>query len=238
MYKWQKNKKLCKLKVIILLTPRLNLIKNQVKGSTVADIGTDHGFIPIELVKKGICKKAIASDINKGPAAIAKGNIEKEGLTIDVRVGGGLSVLEKGEVEEIIIAGMGGKLISDIISDHMDIAESARLILQPMNSQYELRKFLTENEFYVEHEDLALEGFKVYNVIVCSKKVKKPVEYNSELDFHIPEILKSHMYFNNLKEKKIREFSKIINGYKLSKGPIDRERLEYFENLLSKIKEL
>lgn len=221
-----------------MLTPRLNLIKNQVKGSSVADIGTDHGFVPIELIKSGICDKAIASDINKGPASIAKANIEKEKLSIDVRVGGGLSILQKGEVQEIIIAGMGGKLISDIIGDHMDIAGSARLILQPMNSQYELRKFLTENGFFVEHEDLALEGFKVYNVIVCGKNVNNRVTYNSELDFHVPGILKSHIYFNHLKEKKIREFSKIINGYKLSKNPVDPEKLMYFENLLSKIKEL
>ncbi len=224
--------------MIILLTPRLNLIKNQVKGSTVADIGTDHGFIPIELIKSGICKKAIASDINEGPAAIAKANIKKEGLSIDVRVGGGLSILQKGEVEEIIIAGMGGKLISDIILAHIDIAKAARLILQPMNSQYELRKFLTEKGFSVEHEDLALEGFKVYNLIVCSNEAKNPVEYKSELDFHIPEILKNHIYFNNLKEKKIREFSKIINGYRLSKGAVDKNRLMYFEDLLSKIKDL
>ena len=218
-----------------MLTPRLNLIKNQVKGTSVADIGTDHGFVPIELVKEGICQRAIASDINIGPANIAKANIEKEGLPIEVRVGGGLSVIAKGEVEEIIIAGMGGKLISTILSDNMDIAKSARLILQPMNAQYELRKFLTENKFSIEHEDLALEGFKVYNVIVCNNSGINSVEYKSELDFHIPSVLKDHIYFKHLKDKKIREFSKIIKGYKLSKQPVDQNKLSYYENLLMQI---
>ncbi len=221
-----------------MLTPRLNLIKNQVQGISVADIGTDHGFVPIELVKKGICQTAIASDINTGPAHIAKTNIEKEGLSIDVRVGSGLSVLTKGEVQEIIIAGMGGKLISNIISDHMDIAKSARLILQPMNAQYELRKFLTENDFSIEHEDLALEGFKVYNVIVCSANKDNSIEYQSEIDFHIPHILKNHIYFKHLKEKKIREFSKILKGYKLSKNPVEKEKLNYIENILCEIRKL
>lgn len=224
--------------MIFLLTPRLNLIKNQVQGNSVADIGTDHGFVPIELVKSGKCTKAIATDINKGPAAIAKANIKKEGLSIDVRVGGGLSTLQKGEVEEIIIAGMGGKLISDILSAHMDIAKSARLILQPMNGQYELRKFLTENGFFVEHEDLALEGFKVYNVIVCSGNKNNSVKYTSELDFHIPSALKNHIHFKHLKEKKIREFSKILRGCNMSKTPVEKEKLEYLENLLSEIEKL
>lgn len=224
--------------MIFLLTPRLELIKNQVQGDFIADIGTDHGFVPIELIKSGKCKGAIASDINIGPAEIAKSNIKKEGLSIQVRVGSGLSVLKKGEAEEIIIAGMGGKLISDIIAADMDIAKNARLILQPMNAQYELRKFLTENKFFVEHEDLALEGFKVYNVIVCTSKENNSVKYHSELDYHIPYVLKSHSHFKHLKEKKIREFSKILKGYKLSKIPVEQEKITYLENLLSEIKNL
>ena len=224
--------------MIFLLTPRLELIKNQVQGSFIADIGTDHGFVPIELIKSGKCKGAIATDINIGPAEIAKANIKKEGLSIEVRVGGGLSVLENGEAEEIIIAGMGGKLISDIIAANIDIAKSARLILQPMNAQYELRKFLTENNFYVEHEDLALEGFKVYNVIICKAEKTNSIEYKSELDFHIPGALRTHIHFKHLKEKKIREFSKILKGYKLSKTPVEQEKIEYLENLLSEIKTL
>ena len=220
--------------MIFLLTPRLNLIINQVQGNSVADIGTDHGFVPIELVKSGKCTKAIATDINKGPAAIAKANIKKEGLSIDVRVGGGLSTLQKGEVEEIIIAGMGGKLISDILSAHMDIAKSARLILQPMNGQYELRKFLIENNFTIEEEDIAIEGFKVYNVLIVKNGEQAPFE--KDIYYHLPKYLFGHKNYKKLFEKKKREFTKVVSGLENSKD-CDFEKLNLYKSWLKAIEE-
>ena len=219
-----------------MLTPRLKLISDLVTGKTVADIGTDHAFIPIELISSGRCEKVIASDVNNGPAEIAKNNIKENGLDIKVRVGNGLSVLQPGETEDIIIAGMGGKLICEILGAGYEVAKQSRLILQPMNGQYELRKFLLKEGFVISHEDLALEGFKVYNVFVCDSE-KKPLIYKDERDLHIPSFLESHIYYPHLRAKKIREFKKIISGYEKSKGETDSRRLDLYRKILEEITE-
>lgn len=217
-----------------MLTPRLKLIADLVEGKTVADIGTDHAYIPIHLMKNGRCEKVIASDVNKGPAEIAKNNIKAEGLGIEVRTGSGLSVLAPGEVQDIIIAGMGGKLICEILEANPEVAKKSRLILQPMNGQYELRNFLLKEGYNIFYEDLALEGFKVYNVIVCDIN-KEPLTYKSERDLHIPSFLEEHTYYPHLKAKKIREFTKIIRGYEKSNCQIDTEKLNFYKNILTEI---
>ena len=219
-----------------MLTPRLKLIADLIKGKTVADIGTDHAFIPIELISTGRCEAVIASDVNKGPAEIAMSNIKANGLDIEVRVGNGLSVLKPGETEDIIIAGMGGKLICEILAANPEVSKKSRLILQPMNGQYELRSFLLKEGYVISHEDLALEGFKVYNVIVCDGN-KEPLVYNGERDLHIPSFLKDHRYYSDLKAKKIREFNKIITGYEKSKTESENMRLEFYKKILKEIME-
>ena len=96
-----------------MITPRLDMILRNVKSSSVADIGTDHAFIPIALAKRGV--RVIAADVNRGPLLAAKRNIERHGLNITLLEGFGLDVLSPGDTEEIIIAGMGGDLIKTII---------------------------------------------------------------------------------------------------------------------------
>ena len=219
-----------------MLTPRLKLIADLVEGKTVADIGTDHAYIPIHLMKNGRCDRVIASDVNKGPSEIAKNHIKSEGLEIEVRTGSGLSVLMPGEVQDIIIAGMGGKLICEILEANAEVAKNSRLILQPMNGQYELRTFLLKEGYNISYEDLALEGFKVYNVIVCDMN-KEPLTYKGERDLHIPTFLEGHTYYPQLKAKKIREFTKIISGYEKSTSDIDVQRLDIYKNILTEITE-
>lgn len=219
-----------------MLTPRLKLIADLVKGKTVADIGTDHAFIPIELMTGGRCERVIASDVNKGPAQIARNNIKATGVDVEVRVGNGLSILKPAEAEDIIIAGMGGKLICEILAAEPDVAKKSRLILQPMNGQYELRSFLLKEGFVISHEDLEVEGFKVYNVLVCDME-QKPLIYNGERDLHIPSFLQNHIHYPHLKAKKIREFKKIISGYGKSTAVDDKERLDYYKRILLKITE-
>ncbi len=219
-----------------MLTPRLKLIADLVEGKTVADIGTDHAYIPIHLMKNGRCNRVIASDVNKGPSEIAKNHIKSEGLEIEVRTGSGLSVLMPGEVQDIIIAGMGGKLICEILEANAEVAKKSRLILQPMNGQYELRTFLLKEGYNISYEDLALEGFKVYNVIVCDMN-KEPLTYKGERDLHIPIFLEGHTYYPQLKAKKIREFTKIISGYEKSNSDIDGQRLDIYKNILTEITE-
>jgi len=216
-----------------MITPRLDMILRNVKTSSVADIGTDHAFIPIALSELGI--RVIATDANSGPLLSAKRNIEKRGLNITLLQGYGLDVLKAGDTEEIIIAGMGGDLIISIISSGIEKALSSRLILQPMNSQAELRRFLIENGFEIESEDLAKEGRKVYNLIVAkSGNMKLP---DSETDLHLPPILYSHPLFPMLTEKKEREFKKQFIGLSKAKNSSHKE-LKRLENLLSDIEKI
>ena len=210
-----------------MISPRLDMILRNVSGATVADIGTDHAFVPIELARLG--KKVIATDANSGPLISAKRNIEKYNLDISLRLGSGLFPLSCGEAEEIIIAGMGGELISTIINDGLSVAKKARLILQPMNSQAELRKFLITHGFIIVHEDLAKEGRKLYNLIIA--EYGESALPDKEIGLHLPPLLYYHSLFPFLIEKKEREFTKQFNGLSASKSAAPAE-LQHIKSLL------
>lgn len=217
-----------------VITPRLKCIINHTKGKRIADIGTDHAYIPIDLVQSGMAEYVIAGDVRQGPVDIAKVNIEKNNLTdkIEVRLGSGLSIIGSGEVDTIIIAGMGGQLISEIIDADIDIARECKLVLQPMNAQYELRKFLIDNNFQITDEDIAIEGFKVYNVMNVENG--KQDRFENDFEYQLPKYLIGHKYFRNLYDKKYREFTKVINGLKNSKDK-DEEKLKLYKYWLEEL---
>ena len=218
-----------------MLTPRLKMLADNVFTKTIADIGTDHAYVPIYLAQNNITKKAIATDLKEGPLKIAKKNIEKYNLSdkIELRLGSGINPLKQGEASSIIIAGMGGELIINILSENIEKAYSAEyLVLQPMNSQNMLRKWLSENNFSLVKEDISIEGFKVYNLIVVRKGTG--YAYKNDFDLHLPEYLYSHPNFKALKEKKLREFNKIKNGLLNSSSKDDsliKKYTKYIENI-------
>lgn len=218
-----------------MITPRLQCIIDHTTGKIVADIGTDHAYIPIKLIEDNIAEKVIASDIKEGPVKIAKQNIIKNNLKekIEVRLGDGLSVLGQNEADTIIIAGMGGEMIEKILRDDEDIAKSANmLILQPMNSQYELRKFLINNGYIIVNEDIAVENFKVYNILIV--KTGYQDKFENDIEYHIPKYLCGHKYFKNLYDKKKREFVKVIKGLENSKD-VDEEKLDKYKFWLKEL---
>lgn len=151
---------------------RLNCIKNMVdKCKTVADIGTDHGYVAEMLLSENICKNIIASDLNEGPLKSAIKNLSKASLSsrCSFRLGNGLEVLKEKEAETIIIAGMGGDLISEIIENNKSIAMSADyLILQPMTAVNNLRKYLFNNGFKIVDENIVKEQH--FYFIIKAKK--------------------------------------------------------------------
>ncbi len=221
-----------------MITPRLEMILRHIRGKSCADIGTDHAYIPIELAKQGI--RVIASDIMPGPLKIAAENVKKNEADVELRLGGGLSPIEKGEVDTIIIAGMGGEMIEKILSEGDDKTEGVTFVLQPMNRQAELRTFLLNNGFYIIEEDLAVEGFKVYNLIVATKDETKSGQallYNSDAEKHLPVFLREHPCFESLFNKKKREFSKILSGLKKSKDE-NTEEVRNLEQLLLEIEKI
>lgn len=150
------------------LSKRLDLIVNHIKDcDTLVDVGTDHGYIPIHVVKSGICKSAIASDINKDPLDKAKLNaiFEEVDEKIDTRLGGGLSTVEVNEVEACVIAGMGGNLIRDILeADKEKVKGFKFLILQPAQNPEVLREYLYTNGYEVIEEDLCIEEDRYYEL--------------------------------------------------------------------------
>lgn len=218
-----------------MITPRLKTIIEHTKGKRIADIGTDHAYIPIFLMENNLADFVIASDIKEGPISIAADNIKEHNLQnkIETRLGEGLTVLKRGEVDTIIIAGMGGILISEILDNDIDIAKESKLVLQPMNAQYELRKYLLSHGFKITDEDISVEGHKVYNIINVEVGNQNPFDNN--IEYHIPKYLKENKYFKNLYDKKYREFTKVIKGLENSKDK-DIEKLEKYKSWLKELK--
>ena len=220
-----------------MITARLQAIMDMVDTSSVADIGTDHAYIPIKLAQENRINKAVASDKNNGPIEIARGNVKKYGLEkiIELRCADGLSAIEAGETDTIIIAGMGGNLIGDILERDLNKAKKSKLILQPMNAQYELRKRLLQMGFKIIRENLAKEGFKIYNIIMAEEGFDDSKK--EEAEFHIPHELLEHKLAGALIEKKKREFTKIYLGLKNSqeKNQEDERIINYCEYMLLKI---
>ena len=155
------------------LNERLLRIADRIEnGETMADIGTDHGFLPIYLLETGISPKVIMTDISE--PSLMKGRQNFNGRLsgmedrADFRVGSGISVLAPEEVSTVVIAGMGGRLICDILSEDMEKTRSfKKFILQPRTKQGELRRWLLENGFAITHEDLVYEGAHIPEIITA-----------------------------------------------------------------------
>ncbi len=167
------------------LTPRLQAISDLILPCiTLADIGTDHGYVPIYCIKNGLAKTAIACDVRPGPLKIARANIEKFGMSgqIETRLSNGLEKLSPCEADTIVIAGMGGPLILEILNAGMEkIGGNTTLILQPMIAVSEVRRYLCKNGFIILNEALAKEEHKIYNVLA----VRRGHEDGSEFDFYV-----------------------------------------------------
>lgn len=154
----------------IKLDNRLSLCAEFVRsGSKVADIGTDHAYLPVYLVKNGIAESAIAADINPGPLKSGADTINRFGLSgqIQTRLSNGLEKISPSECDDIVIAGMGGELICSIISNAAWLKCSAkRLILQPMTRPETLRSFLYANGFDILTEKAVACDKRLYTVML------------------------------------------------------------------------
>lgn len=145
-------------------------------GSIVADIGTDHACLPIYLIKTGICPRVIATEIHDGPYEIARLAISIFNLQgkIDLRKGDGLKVLLPGEAKMLVLAGMGGNNIYELLAAVPEVTQVAsRLILQPMIKAGELRLWLVNQGWRLVDESLVEEKRRLYQVIVTEKGEEK-----------------------------------------------------------------
>ena len=152
------------------LRARLAMVAGSVpKNAVVADIGTDHAFLPIALIENKIAKKVIACDIGEGPLSVARANVQKSGLSgIELRLSDGLREILPNEADVVTIAGMGGDLIVRILNDAPWLKTArTRLILQPMSSADSLRNFLAENGLSVLSERAVRDTGRLYTVITA-----------------------------------------------------------------------
>ena len=185
------------------LTKRLLMVADLVPVSeSIADIGTDHAYIPIYLFLKNKIKHAIASDIHKGPLTMAETHIKYYGLEshIEARLGAGLSALKKEECEGVVIAGMGGLMIRNILQESSTIANSS-----------DLRIWLTQNGWKIVKEKLAKEDKHIYEAMyVIHGNMELPSELLAEIG--VTEERKQDSLFGLHIEKLMAHKKKVIKG--------------------------
>lgn len=150
----------------MILSKRLRAVADEVDGKSMADVGCDHGKVSIECLLSGKVEKVIACDISvkslQKAIDLAK---ELQVKDIDFRVGDGLQVIKDGEVDSVVIAGMGGIEIMSILS-HIPKGVK-QLVLSPHRNAIELRQFLSDREIYIDKDYVVKDGKKFYDVIVA-----------------------------------------------------------------------
>lgn len=149
----------------IALTPRLMTAAHLAgSGTTIADIGTDHAYLPCRLLLDGKYKKAIAADIAPGPLENARRTVAAAALAdrVELRLCPGLAGIAEKEADTVAVAGMGGEMIASIVNIEK---KYPRYVLQPMSTEERLRKSLAENGFRIEKELLVREGARIYTVM-------------------------------------------------------------------------
>lgn len=202
------------------------------KCSTIADIGSDHGYSSIYMAQEGIAAKVIATDISAPSLAKTQKLVNERKLSgvIDCRVGDGLKVISPNEASAALIAGMGSELIASIIENSREVADKMDfLVLQPMNSAEPLRRALCNMGYEIIDEGITLDNDKFYQIIKCRygnqrllsqdeleigtfvyrKKIPLCEEFIEHLIFKYEKILQ---YVGNNDPERIREIHRRIDG--------------------------
>lgn len=202
------------------LSKRLSAVASLVRqGSSVADVGTDHGYIPVYLCKTGVICKAVACDINQGPLSSCQALVSQEGLSdfIEVRLSDGLEKISENEIDTIIIAGMGGELIVRILSNCSYI-KNKHLILNPMTHPEIARKFLYDNGFEINNDVVVEDAGHCYSVFdavytgVIAPKTRKDYFLGEIKDFSCKAYFAHLLNYLKNKEKSGEDFADVISA--------------------------
>lgn len=179
---------------IINISERLKCVASLVnKGARVADIGTDHAYIPIYLVQNGISNKVYACDVRKEPLRRAKLHIDEYGLSdkITTKLCDGLKGINKGDVDTVTICGMGGKLMKNILKAGIDkLGDNTQLVLSAQSELKDFRKYLLETGIDIKSEHMLLEDGKYYFIFDCV--------YNTQDEYYlnVTNIQQNNIYEN------------------------------------------
>lgn len=168
------------------LSKRLQVVADYVdEGARLADIGSDHAYLPCYLVEDNKIERAVAGEVVEGPYQNAKKEVESRSLQdrIAVRLGDGLSVLKESDsINTVTIAGMGGSLIRSILESGQELKKidgSETLILQPNINERTLREYLVENNYKITDESIIKENEKIYEIIKAIPS-KEPISYTEK----------------------------------------------------------
>ncbi|MBQ1908266.1 MAG: SAM-dependent methyltransferase [Firmicutes bacterium] len=147
------------------------LEKGRPDGVLVADVGTDHGYLPIILLEGAMCSRVVMTDLRKGPLSRAAEHMEQAGIDpslYELRLGSGLEPLERGEADTVVMAGMGGELIRDLLAEDITKTRSfKRFVFQPRRRAGVLRRFLAENDIYITDERVCVENGHYCQIIAA-----------------------------------------------------------------------
>ena len=179
---------------IINISERLKCVASLVnKGARVADIGTDHAYLPIYLVQNGISNKVYACDVRKEPLRRAKLHIDEYGLSdkITTKLCDGLKGINKGDVDTVTICGMGGKLMKNILKAGIDkLGDNTQLVFSAQSELKDFRKYLLETGIDIKSEHMLLEDGKYYFIFDCV--------YNTQDEYYlnVTNIQQNNIYEN------------------------------------------
>ena len=221
-----------------------NLVDN---SKVLADVGCDHAYISINLLENSKAERIIASDLREGPLNIAKDNIKLEGFEerIETRLCAGLCGYEAGEVDTILISGMGGRLVKEILSESIDVVRRAdTLILEPQSDLRVVRAYLKDIGFEIIDEDMLNEGGKYYQIIKAVKSKERmevcdDIGAMAENEFGPILIKKKHPVLLEFLKKRKNHFERLLQNksFLTSQSATNNDRIAIIENELNMVKE-
>ena len=217
------------------LSRRLQAVADMVsEGVRVADVGTDHGYIPIYLVQTGKCPQAIAMDVNRGPLLRAESHIQEYGLQekIETRLSNGVLALKTHDYDCVVIAGMGGALTVQILEQGREVFESLQeFVLQPQSEIWKVRKYLGENGYRIIDEDIVFEDGKYYPMmkVVCGQATA----YNHiELQYGKCLLEKKHPVLKQFLEAELQKLMVVLERLESIQGErIEERKREILEKM-------
>lgn len=220
------------------ISKRLIQVANTVTpGNKVTDIGTDHGYVPIYLIKNKLADYVIAMDVNIGPLKRAEENIKEYGYGdyIETRLSNGFEKIKPKEADVAVIAGMGGELIKKILIQGKDVVDELKeLVLSPHSEVDVVRKYLHESGFRIVNEEMLIDEGKFYSIIKAEKGIDK--EY-SETEYKYGAVLieKKDVILEEFLLNKLNKYKVIQKHIKEEKSKKSLERLNEIEVELKEI---
>ena len=225
------------MRPLFTLNNRLALCAEMVrKNSRIADIGTDHAYLPIYLIKTNKASHVLACDIRQKPLDNAAANVKKTNTeNVELRLCDGLSGVEPHEVDTIVIAGMGGEVISGILNSCPWIKDNRyHLLLQPMTSADALRQFLCENGFEIADETAVEDNGKIYTIISC-RYTNAAISVSDAFIF-TGKLNKEREFDRKYIEKQLARLTKCRDDLKDIEG--QKTRYLYYKNITDEIEKM